>query len=324
MNKEIAFIIEHTDGIISQQGLDAAAFALSLGSMYGWGVKAIILSDDIGSAEKLTGNLSMDSEILVCMELEKYSSEAYTGVLADYLKEYPSSYIVIPHTPRGYDYAPALGVKLDIPCITAVTGLNDNQGAPAFLRLTAGGRIESQVISRCGKAVITVNPGQAFSVPDKTDTRKYYVSATEVNVSLEKTVNVLLKKSGPRAGELLRAPVVIAAGKGVATEENMTLLRDMARLFPGSSIAGSRGACDMGLTDYSLQVGMTGKSIAPKIYIACGISGSPQHMAGLRGAGTIVAINRDPEAPIHRVADISIIERIEDFIPEFIRAASDR
>jgi electron transfer flavoprotein alpha subunit len=69
---------------------------------------------------------------------------------------------------------------------------------------------------------------------------------------------------------------------------------------------------------------MTGKSIAPKIYIACGISGSPQHMAGLRGAGTIVAINRDPEAPIHRVADISIVERIEDFIPEFIRAASDR
>ena len=324
MNKEIAVIIEHTDGIISQQGLDAAAFALSLGSMYGWGVKAIILTDDIDSAEKLTGNLSMDSEILVCMELEKYSAEAYTWVLSSHLKKCPPSYIVIPHTSRGYDYAPALAVKLDIPCITAVPGLNDNQGSPVFLRLTAGGRIESQVVPRCGKAVITVNPGQAYSVPDKTDTREYSVSATVVNVSLEKTVNVLLKKSEPRAGELLRAPVVIAAGKGVATEENMSLLRDMARLFPGSSIAGSRGACDMGLTDYSLQVGMTGKSIAPKIYIACGISGSPQHMAGLRGAGTIVAINRDPEAPIHRVADISIIERIEDFIPEFIRAASDR
>ena len=145
MNKEIAVIIEHTDGIISQQGLDAAAFALSLGSMYGWGVKAIILSNDIGSAEKLTGNLSMDSEILVCMELEKYSAEAYTRVLSSHLKKCPPSYMVIPHTSRGYDYAPALAVKLDIPCITAVTGLNDNQGSPVFLRLTAGGRIESQV-----------------------------------------------------------------------------------------------------------------------------------------------------------------------------------
>jgi electron transfer flavoprotein alpha subunit len=324
MNKEIAVIIEHTDGIISQQGLDAAAFALSLGSIYGWGVKAFILSDDIDSAEKLTGNLSIDSEILVCRELGKYCAEAYTGVLSAYLEKYPSSYIIIPHSPRGYDYAPALAVELGFPCITAVTGLNDNKGTPVFFRLTAGGRIESQVISRCDKAVITVNPGQAYSETYKTDTREYSVSATEIKISLDKTVNVLLKKSEPRGGELLRAPVVIAAGKGVATEENMSLLREMARLFPGSSIAGSRGACDIGLTDYSLQVGMTGKSIAPKIYIACGISGSPQHMAGLRGAGTIVAINRDPEAPIHRLADISIIEKIEDFIPEFIRAASDR
>jgi electron transfer flavoprotein alpha subunit len=324
MNKEIAVIIEHTDGIISQQGLDAAAFAVSLGSITGLGVKALILSDDIDSAEKLTGNPGMNAEILACKELGKYSAEAYTGVLSSHLKKCPSSYIIIPHTPRGYDYAPALAVKLGIPCITAVTEVKEYNKKAAFTRLTAGGRIESQVISRCGKAVITVNPGKLDSVPHTTEGIKYSVSATVVNVSLDKTINVLLKKSEPRGGELLRAPVVIAAGKGVATEENMSLLREMARLFPGSSIAGSRGACDMGLTDYSLQVGMTGKSIAPKIYIACGISGSPQHMAGLRGAGTIVAINRDPEAPIHRVADISIVERIEDFIPEFIRAASDR
>lgn len=320
----ILVIVEHKNEIISEQSFDAVKFAISLSSIFGAGVKALILTNGVtDAAKKLSRDFSIDCEVLVNNELKKYSAEAYTKVLCSYFKNSKPTYIVIPHTPQGYDYAPAIAVKLNIPCITSVTGVKEQKGKAVFQRLTAGGRVESEIVSECDKAVIAVNraPGETQNTKPNTS---HTVSVSPVNVSMENTVKILIKESEHRAGDLLRAPVVIAAGKGVGTEDNMSLLRDMARLFPGSSIAGSRGACDMGLTDYSLQVGMTGKSISPGIYFACGISGSPQHMAGLIGAKTIVAINRDPDAPIHRMADISIVERIEDFIPEFIKLINYR
>jgi len=319
----ITVVIEHRKGIITQHSLDAVNSALNLASINRSSLRALVLSDEhLIDEEKLIKDFNIDLEVLLNSKLADYSAEGYLQVLSVFFRNSPSDFIIIPHTPRGYDYAPGLAVNLGIPCITAVTNIGEYNGKAAFQRLYAGGRIESEVISKCGKAVITVNPapGKVSLIRDESATA---VSANRVNLSLEQTVEILIKESEPRAGDLLRAPVVIAAGKGTASEENMSLLRDMARLFPGASIAGSRGACDMGLTDYALQVGMTGKSISPRIYFACGISGSPQHMTGLRGAGTIVAINRDPDAPIHKMADICIVERIEDFIPEFLRAAAD-
>ncbi len=317
----ITVIIEHRKGIITQHSIDAVNSALYLASIKRCSLRGVVLSDEhFIDEEKFIKEFNIDLEVLLNSKLADYSAEGYIEVLSGFFRNSPSHFIIIPHTPQGYDYAPGLAIHLEIPCITAVTGIRKHNDNAAFQRLYAGGRIVSEVVPECGKAVITVNPSPG-KVPQIRNESAPSISVKKVNASLERTVEVLLKESVPRAGDLLRAPVVIAAGKGVATEENMSLLRDLARLFPGSSIAGSRGACDIGLTDYALQVGMTGKSISPRIYFACGISGSPQHMAGLRGAGTIVAINRDPDAPIHRMADISIVERIEDFIPEFIRAA---
>jgi len=317
----ITVIIEHTRGIITQHSLDAVNSALNLASINRSSLRALVLSDKrLPDEQKLLKEINIDLEVLLNSKLADYSAEGYVEVLSGFFSNSPSDFIIIPHNPRGYDYAPGLAVQLGIPCITAVTDIREINGTAAFQRLCAGGRVESDVISKCGKAVLTVNPAHCKTSLMKGESAPA-ISAANVNLTLEKTVEILIKESEPRAGDLLRAPVVIAAGKGVATEENMSLLREMARFFPGSSIAGSRGACDMGLTDYAQQVGMTGKSISPRIYFACGISGSPQHMAGLQGAGTIVAINRDPDAPIHRMADISIVERIEDFIPEFIKAA---
>ncbi len=316
-------IIEHRNRTITQQSLDAISSAINLASINKSSLKALVLSDEhLIDEEKFTKEFGINMKVLLNSNLANYSAEGYIQTLTGFFKNSPSDFIIVPHTPQGYDFAPGLALHLKIPCITAVTDIKSYNGTASFQRLCAGGRVESRVISKCDKAVVTVNP-----IPDKaflnTEKSAPAVYADKINLSLDKTVEVLTKESTPRAGDLLRAPVVIAAGKGVATEENMSLLRDMSRLFPGSSIAGSRGACDMGLTDYAQQVGMTGKSISPKIYFACGISGSPQHMSGLQGAGTIVAINRDPEAPIHKMADISIVERVEDFIPEFIKAAKE-
>ena len=318
----ITVIIEHRKGTITQHSIDAVNSALNLASIKRSSLRALVLSDGhLVDEEKFIKEINIDIEVLLNSRLADYSAEAYLQALTGFFSNSPSDLIIIPHTPQGYDYAPGLAVYLGIPCITAVTDVREYNGTVSFQRLYAGGRIESEVISKCGKAVLTVNPAHGKTSLIKGESAPV-ISAVNINITLKKTVEVLIKESEPRAGDLLRAPVVIAAGKGVATDENMSLLREMARLFPGSSIAGSRGACDMGLTDYAQQVGMTGKSISPKIYFACGISGSPQHMAGLQGAGTIVAINRDPDAPIHRMADISIVERIEDFIPEFLKAAS--
>jgi electron transfer flavoprotein alpha subunit len=124
------------------------------------------------------------------------------------------------------------------------------------------------------------------------------------------------------SARIAEAEVLVAAGHGVGGPENLDLIRRLAALFPKSAVAGSRIACDLGWLEYQRQVGVTGATVSPRLYIACGISGAVQHVAGMRGSGFVVAINKDPAAAIFREADVCIVDDLTRFIPAFIEAAA--
>ena len=134
---------------------------------------------------------------------------------------------------------------------------------------------------------------------------------------------------GTRRGEpadpgLARAEVIVSAGRGIGRRENLALVERLAALFPRSAVGGSRPICDAGWLPYRRQVGVTGATVAPRLYVACGISGSSQHRTGMRGAGFVVAINTDPDAAIFQVADVGVVEDLATFIPLVLREAGEK
>ena len=133
-----------------------------------------------------------------------------------------------------------------------------------------------------------------------------------------KTRSLGIKQAEADTSGISEADVLISAGMGIGDEENLEFIYALADLFPKSAVAGSRIVCDQGWLEYKCQVGVTGATVSPGLYIACGISGAVQHVSGMRGSGFIVAINTDPAAAIFHTADVCIVEDLKTFIPAFM------
>lgn len=323
MKGTILSIIEFNSGTVTPESLDSLSFALHLRDLTDYQVTGVALcapdnAPDMGPLPQC----GVDIVLLRNQLLERYSAEGHTEVLLHYAEIIKPIYLCMPHSTASTDFGGALAARLGGPCITAVNSIRPEEHPPRFTRTVAGGKLEADISPLARPAVITVSPGYAASHPLPGGTQ---ITTTKmaVDLTLGKTLRISRTSAAAASSNLLSAEVIVAAGKGVGSIEQMELLNELASLFPRASIAGSRGACDMGLVDYGLQVGMTGKSVSPKLYIACGISGSPQHIMGMKNSGTIIAVNRDPDAPIHSVADISIVEDLRVFIPEFINAVKN-
>jgi electron transfer flavoprotein alpha subunit len=232
-------------------------------------------------------------------------------------------YICLPHTMRGCQVAADLAVKLSGSLISGVEAITLGKDGPLFKRNVMNGKWIASIVPEKYPVIFTVNQG-AFADPEKR-----YVSldgdkvcGETIDDSSIEYVSLNLSAADNGDNSIEEASVVVGAGRGAEDEETMELVHEFATHFKNSAVGASRPLCDSGVFPYSHQIGETGKQIAPKVYIACGISGSNQHIAGIRQAQTIVAINKDPQAAIFRTADIGIVEEVEDIIPELLKLLS--
>lgn len=248
-----------------------------------------------------------------------YSSEAWEKAALAAAERLHPDFVIIPHTSSGYDYAPRVAALMGASCITSVSGIEQSTDAVRFRRAGFHGKLDMVYETGKSPAVITVTPG-AFS-SDESRSESGSINYITPGIRIESFSNITVTDTSENNPELENADVIISAGRGIGKQENLEMVRSMARLFPKSSIAGSRILCDNGWIEYRYQVGLTGKKVSPLLYVACGISGSPQHIAGMKDSGTVVSINRDPGAAIFSHSDICIIEDLEKFIPAFIEAA---
>jgi len=235
--------------------------------------------------------------------------------MAFYEQEKPDA-IVFGHTSLGKDLSPKIASKLASGLVSDVTAIEGEGDDAVFIRPIYSGKAFEKVKIKEGLLFFTVRPNNIEPL-EKDESRSGDVSSVSVDITnLRSVISEVVRKS-TEGVDLSEAKVVVAGGRGVKSAEGFAPLEELAQLL-GGAVGASRGACDADYCDYSLQIGQTGKVVTPDLYIAAGISGAIQHMAGMSNSKVIVAINKDPEANIFKVADYGIVGDLFEVIPMMI------
>ncbi|GAB4075035.1 electron transfer flavoprotein subunit alpha [Barrientosiimonas marina] len=246
--------------------------------------------------------------------LETYSSEGYSQALMTVINNESPDGIIMGHTASGKDLTPRLAAKLDTGLISDVTDIEINDDQAVFIRpIYSGKAFEKKTISD-GLTFVTIRPNNLPAL-ERDESRSGDITAQEVDV---KDLNTVIKDVIQKTSEgvdLSEANVIVSGGRAVKSAEGFEPLYELADVL-GGAVGASRGACDAEYCDYSLQIGQTGKVVTPDLYIAVGISGAIQHLAGMSNSKVIVAINKDPEANIFNVADYGIVGDIFEVVPK--------
>ncbi|MDD5222348.1 MAG: electron transfer flavoprotein subunit alpha/FixB family protein [bacterium] len=313
MNKDIWIIAEHFDGRIRPVNSELIAFARKIPGE----IKVIVIGHPVKPlAEEIARATGCDVIGLDSPAAVLYNSEVYRYLIKKLCGQDQPRYLLVPHTPFGWDYAPALAVDLGFSAIASVTDFNP--GNSTFIRQILNGKLLEELKSPPGcSAVVTVMPG---SVKPETEiiTSPGSVRILEFEIPQLKTRTIRYLPAQPGTVNLKDAEVIVAAGRGLKVQERIELIRELASLFKRGAVGASRPLCDQGWLPLGHQVGMTGSTVSPKLYLACGISGALQHTMGMKNSGLIVAVNTDRKAPILQVAHFCVNTDLSQFIPVLI------
>jgi electron transfer flavoprotein alpha subunit len=254
-------------------------------------------------------------------ELSELTAETATAVLHGVVQQTEPSVVLIPGTTLGRDYAPRLAARLGVACAADCTGFSVEEGALVAVRPLYGGRFQSAVrFTAAGPWIATVRPGSFDNTPatstmaTEAEAVAVELSADDTRVSVRETAE---KQAGP--SNLTGAKVVVSGGRGLKEPDNFKLVEDLAQAL-GGAVGATRAVVDAGWRPHHEQIGQTGVTVSPRLYIAIGVSGAVQHNAGMQGSDYVVAINRDPDAPIFKMASFGIVGDAFEVVPALIEA----
>lgn len=243
--------------------------------------------------------------------LSIYTTDAYAQALCQLIEEVQADVILMGHTAIGKDVAPRVAARLRAGLVSDCTGAALENGAIVFTRPIYSGKAFQKKVMNQGKVFATLRPNN-FEIQEK-PVQAEIVPFQPIIKDVRTIVKEIVQKTTSGV-DLSEAKVIISGGRGVKSKEGFKPLQELAEVL-GGAVGASRGACDAEYCDYSLQIGQTGKVVTPDLYIACGISGAIQHLAGMSNSKIIVAINKDPEAPIFQVADYGIVGDLFEVVP---------
>jgi len=322
MSAGIWVLVEHSDGEIRKVTLEALGLGRTLAAQQGGEVVAVVLAQDTG---QYMGKLSAfgADRVLACQDpsLKIYSCDSYAHTLARLARDRKPKAILFGATAQGKDLAGRLSAKLEAPLLADVTHLAFQDGKFVARRPMNAGKVVAMVESIGDSPVIASIRPKAFPMPTPIDGRTAAIDNVAFDApeaGLGTVVKEILKAAGG-ALDVTEADVVVAGGRGLKGPEHFRLLEELADALHGA-VGTSRPAVDAGWRDHSTQVGQTGKVVSPKLYIAVGISGAIQHLVGITGAKTVIAINKDPEAPIFKRADYGIVGDLFEVVPAITAA----
>ncbi|CAM3107200.1 electron transfer flavoprotein subunit alpha/FixB family protein [Filibacter tadaridae] len=315
MSKKVVVLGEAREGALRNVSFETIAAAKKISG--GGEVVGVLIGDSIQSLGEEMIHYGADRVITVeHPHLKQYTSDGYSqAFMAVHEQEKPDA-IVFGHTALGKDLSPKIASKLASGLISDVTAIEGEDDAAVFIRPIYSGKAFEKVKNKEGILFITVRPNNIAPLEHDASRTGEVTSLTVDITNLRTVIKEVIRKS-TEGVDLSEAKVVIAGGRGVKSAEGFAPLQELANLL-GGAIGASRGACDADYCDYSLQIGQTGKVVTPDLYIAAGISGAIQHMAGMSNSKVIVAINKDPEANIFKVADYGIVGDLFEVIPMMI------
>ncbi|WAH35811.1 electron transfer flavoprotein subunit alpha/FixB family protein [Alicyclobacillus dauci] len=246
--------------------------------------------------------------------LKNYTPSAYRKAVLEIYRQVNPQVILFAHSAVGKDLAPVVAMRLGLGQISDVTALDVSGDKPLFTRPIYAGKAFTKVTPKAEPYAVTIRPNnlQPYSGSAKT-AQTHEVTVSFETPDLATVVREVVQKATGGV-DLTEAKIIISGGRGVKSADGFAPLKELADVL-GAAVGASRGACDAGYCDYALQIGQTGKVVTPDLYIACGISGAIQHLAGMSSSKVIVAINKDPEAPIFQVADYGIVGDLFEVVP---------
>jgi len=312
MGKVLVFV-EHVEGHLRTSALPAITFGREAAKQQGGALALLLMGKGVQAAADEAAKLGHDVLAVDDAGLEHYLAETYAPIVARVAKEQGATLVAATATALGKDLLPRAAALLDAGMASDVTAI---VGAKKFARPMQAGNVIAQVEVTTDVVVASVRqtafpPAQAEGAPGTVTV----LAAGNLDARGAAFVSVQTTKS--ERPELTDAKIVVSGGRGMKEGANFKILEELADLL-GGAMGASRAACDAGMVPNDLQVGQTGKVVAPNLYIAVAISGAIQHLAGMKGSKVIVAVNKDPEAPIFQVADYGLVSTWEKALPELI------
>ncbi len=315
MSEGILIFIEHRDGVLNKTSIEAIAAAQGLGEQLQQQISAVIIGSDVAALAQEIASYDLAKVITATnAALASYTPDGYTAAMESVVRSLDPQLVVMPHTYLVRDYAPKLAARFGKSLISDCIRAQVSGSSITFTRRIFLGKLDADVVSDGAAPVFATFQSGAFR-PDQA--RKGSGVAIE-----EKPVEVGEIRMTPdapfqevkQAVDLSKANIIVAVGRGIKSKDNLALAEKLAEAL-GGDLAASRPICDAEWLPIDRQIGSSGQTVAPKLYIALGISGAIQHLVGMKNSGTIVAINKDPEAPIFDIADYGIVGDLFEAVP---------
>ena len=320
MTKDLwVFVETNEDGTAKNVGLELLTPGKDMAAKQGGALVAVVIGSKVDEAVKAASEHGADKVIVVDgPEYASYTTDAYAIALCTLVEKYGPTSMLIGATNNGRDLGPRVSCRLKTGLTADCTGLDidEESGNVAWTRPAFGGNLMATILCPDHRPQIgTVRPG-VFKKSDAGEA-KAEVIKEDIHVDakdIRTQVLELIKEAGGENVDLEGAEVIVSGGRGVGGPEGFEPVKALADVL-GGVVGASRAAVDAGWIAHAHQVGQTGKTVGPKLYIACGISGAIQHLAGMSGSDCIVAINKDPDAPIFDVADYGVVGNLFEVLP---------
>src|SRR6266700_4491224 len=321
MPETILVVVEQREGKLNRVSWETLVAGQSIAAETGWSLEAAVAGSGVGSiATEIAGKKLAKVYDLGSVALNPYTPDSFSAALKQFLSSNQPRLVLMPHTYQVRDFVPKLATAMGRTVISDCVGFKYENGKLVFTRQMFQGKLAADVSFTSDAPWFATFQNGAFR-GDKAEAGASAAPIETVNVEIadgvirNKPQEVF--KEAKQAVDLTQAEIIVAVGRGIKEQKNIEIAKQLAEAL-GGELAASRPICDSGWLPMDRQIGSSGQTVAPKLYLALGISGAIQHIVGMKGSRTIVAINKDAEAPIFEVADFGVVGNLFDIVPPLI------
>jgi len=318
---KVLILAEHDGKNLKEISFELLGIAHKVAS--GGPVKAVLLGEGVSElASKLAQRGASEVIHVEGPAVRHYTADGYRRALIPVLADESPDVVLIGHTPNGWDLAPLLAARFGAPAATGCSKIVLDNGKGRFTRKAFNGKFVHEIEIQSARPLIaTVEKGASTPVEGAAPGTVRSVAASVAEGDL-RTRHVDIKKAEASGLDLSQASIIVSAGRGIGAPEKLDVVRALAEAL-GGQLGASRAVTDAGWLPHEHQIGSSGVSVSPKLYVACGISGAIQHVVGMKSSSYIVAINKDADAPIFGVADVGVVGDLFEIVPALTKAVEE-
>jgi len=317
----ILVVVEQREGKLNRVSWETLTAGQALAAETGWTLEAAVLGSRTGTlAKEVAAKKVAKVYAIESPKLEPYTPDAFVAALKQFISSKQPKLVLMPHTYQVRDFVPKLATAMDRTAISDCIGYKKEGDKLLLTRQMFQGKLAADVSFACDPPWFVTFQNGAFR-GDKVEAESSAAPVEAVDVEIPE--NIIRNKphevfkEAKQAVDLTQSEIIVAVGRGIKEQKNIEIAKQLAEAL-GGEIAASRPICDSGWLPMDRQIGSSGQTVAPKLYLALGISGAIQHIVGMKGARTIIAVNKDSEAPIFEIADYAVVGNLFDIVPPLI------